>query len=167
MRRSSQNAKLCVNCMEFHTILQHYAYIIALFIHPCRNGNVADHQCAQNDHSMADGVPQSHGFQAVSTNTEYSSVRIHHIMIFSLTLWHDGHTRHCPEGGRSYLPAGTSQMLSAIHTMTHPAPTNPKSTRLKSQSLYLVCAAMGKETALCNQSYVVCVRPRRQNKCWH
>lgn len=45
---------------------------------------------------------------------------------------HDGKVRHYPE-------SASSQILSAIHTMIHPAPTKPKIHSLNS-TLYLACA---------------------------
>lgn len=66
---------------------------------PCRNDNVADYQYDQHYHRMGDGVPHSHGTLPLRTNTEYSSVRIPGMMIYSAMLLHDGHIRHYPEGG--------------------------------------------------------------------
>lgn len=60
---------------------------------------MTDYQYYQRYHRVGDGVPHSHGVQPVSTNTEYSSMRIRGMMIYSAALLHGGKVRHSPEGG--------------------------------------------------------------------
>lgn len=75
---------------------------------------------------MGDGVPQSHGIQPVSTNTEYSSLRMHSTVIYYERLLMVTYVI-TSEGGRFYLAAGASQILSTIHITIHHATANPKS----------------------------------------